>query len=149
MYPSSRSLSSKRILIAVFMSLFVAGAHAEAQAEKDPHRPPCADEDCRKIKSFVKKHYCGESPFGNGPDDGCDLRFPKKPGAAVDVKADFKCEWSVSKQAAQCEQHGQPSSVVRNFLIQELRQAGLPAKANGQTYLKEMLTRTAGSKLSA
>jgi len=134
MYPSNRSSSSKRILIAVFMSLFVAGAQAEAQGEKDPHRPPCADEYCRKIKSFVKKHYCGESPFGNGPDDGCDLRFPKKPGAAVDVKADFKCEWSVSKQAAQCEQHGQPSSVVRNFLIQELRQAGLPAKPNGQTY---------------
>jgi hypothetical protein len=134
MYRSGRSLGPKRILIAVFISLFVAGAQVKAQAEKDPHRQPCVDVYCKKIKSFVRKHYCGESPFGNGPDDGCDLRFPKKPGAAVDVKAAFKCEWNVSKQAAQCEQHGQPPSVVRNFLIQELRQAGLPAKANGQTY---------------
>src|SRR6267142_2449246 len=131
MYRTNRLLGRQRILIVVFMSLFVAGAQVKAQAEKDPHRPPCADAYCRKIKSFVKKHYCGESPFGNGPDDGCDLRLPKKPGTAVDVKADFKCEWSVSKQAAQCEQHGQPSSIARNFLIQELRQAGLPAKANG------------------
>jgi hypothetical protein len=55
MYRSDRSLGPKRILIAVFMSLFVAGAQVKAQAEKDPHRPPCVDVYCKKIKSFVKK----------------------------------------------------------------------------------------------
>lgn len=48
--------------------------------------------------------------------------------------ADYSCEWSESKQEAQCEQHGQPSPVVRNILIGELKHLGLPAKASGQTY---------------
>ena len=24
---------------------------------------------CTQIKSYLKAHYCGESPYGNGPDD--------------------------------------------------------------------------------
>jgi hypothetical protein len=90
----------------------------------------------------LKKHYCGESPFGNGPDDGCDLRlrpvpgsdFSKKPGPRVDVKADFKCEWNTSKDEAECKQNGEPSSEVRSILVGQLRQLGLPANAEGKTY---------------
>src|SRR5208283_1301831 len=47
------------------------------QPEKDPHRPPCNSAQCRKVKSFVKTHYCG-APEGNGPDDSCQIRQPKK-----------------------------------------------------------------------
>jgi hypothetical protein len=105
-----------------------------AQTEKDPHRPPCTGASCRKIRAFLKKHYCGESPFGNGPDDGCDLSSRKKSGPGVNVKADFECGWNESKAAAECKQHGEPSSAVRSILITLLRQLGLPDKANGETH---------------
>jgi len=68
-----------------------------AQAEKDPHRPPCTGTTCQKIRTFVKEHYCGESPAGNGPDDSCDLRDRNKRSADVKVIADYNCEWNASK----------------------------------------------------
>lgn len=134
MYRINNPIDPNRILIAALISVFVVSALAKAQAEKDPHRPACADAHCRKVKSFLKAHYCGESPFGNGPDDGCEIKRPRKPRTGVDVIADYNCEWSESKQAVQCEQRGQPSPVVRNILIGELQRLGLPAKVNGQTY---------------
>ncbi len=134
MYRINNPIDPKRILIAALISVFVVSALAKAQAEKDPRRPACTDAHCRKVKSFLKAHYCGESPFGNGPEDGCEIKTVKKPRTGVDVIADYACEWNESKQAAQCEQHGQPSPVVRNILIGELQRLGLPAKANGQTY---------------
>lgn len=126
--------TARHILIAAFMALLAGSAHVKAQAEKDPHRPTCTDAYCRKIKSFLKTNYCGESPFGNGPDDGCELRFPKNLGAGVGVKADFKCEWNTGKNAAECEQRGQISSAVRGILIAQLTQLGLAANADGRTY---------------
>jgi hypothetical protein len=127
---------SKRISIAALSSLFVLSALAGVQAERDPHRPACVDAHCRRVKSFLKVHYCGESPFGNGPDDGCEIKRAEKPGTGVDVLADYKCEWSESKQAAQCEQHGQPPTVVRNILTGELYRLGLSPNTNGQTYFE-------------
>ena len=91
------SFGSKGILIAAVMSIFAVIAHVKAQPEKDPHRPACSDAQCRKIKSFLKSHYCGESPFGNGPDDGCEIKGPTKPRTGVEVLADFHCEWNESK----------------------------------------------------
>src|ERR1700740_2394088 len=128
------SYRPKRVAIAVLMAVFVIGQRVMAQTEKDPHRPACTDAYCRKIKSFVKKHYCGESPLGNGPDDSCDLRLPKKHGDVIDVKADFECEWNTSKDASECQQHGQPSAVVRSILVSQLRQLGLPATSSGEIY---------------
>lgn len=46
----------------------------ERTGRKGSPPPPCTSAYCKKVKSFLKKHYCGESPAGNGPDDGCDLR---------------------------------------------------------------------------
>jgi hypothetical protein len=143
------SLDPKRILIAALMSFFVVGLQATAQAEKDPHRPACTNARCRKIKSFLKAHYCGESPFGNGPDDGCELKRPEKPGTGINVMADFSCKWNESKQAAQCEQHGEPSSVIRSILIRELRRLGLPVKANGQTYFMIWESTSSGWSMAA
>jgi hypothetical protein len=127
------SLLSKRILIAALVSIFAGIVYVRAQSEKDPHRPVCSDAQCRKIKSFLTSHYCGESPFGNGPDDGCEIKGPTKPRTGVDVLADFHCEWNESKHERQCEQRGQPSPSVRSMLFQELRRLGLPANARGQT----------------
>jgi hypothetical protein len=129
------SLLTPSFLIVALMSLFVTGGQVKALVEKDPHRPACKNAHCRKIKSFVKAHYCGASPFANGPDDGCEIKAPQKPQADVEVIAAYKCEWNKSKQAPQCEQQGQPSAVVRGILIRELQRLGLPANEKGQTFI--------------
>jgi hypothetical protein len=136
MHRINNHIGPKRISIAVLLSLFVLSALASVQAERDPHRPACVDAHCRRVKSFLKAHYCGESPFGNGPDDGCEIKRGEKPRTAVEVLADYKCEWSESKQAAQCGQHGRPSTVVRNILTDELHRLGLSPDASGQTYFE-------------
>jgi hypothetical protein len=105
-----------------------------AQAEKDPHRPPCTNASCQKIETFLKKHYCGESPFGNGPDDSCDLRDRNKRSADVKAIADYNCEWNESKNEAECKQQGQVPPELRSILVRELRRLGVPDKAPGQTY---------------
>ena len=68
--------------------------------EKDPNRPPCTSARCEATKKFLKDHYCGESPFGNGPDDGCDLRVEKKTVATTKVTAHYKCEWNAAEAEA-------------------------------------------------
>jgi hypothetical protein len=116
------------------MWLFVAEARLVAQTEKDPHRPACTDASCRKIRAFLKKHYCGESPAGNGPEESCDLRDREKRSADVKIIADYDCEWNVSTNEAECTQHGQVTSALRSILVRELHRLGVPANAPGQTY---------------
>jgi hypothetical protein len=130
------------------MWLIVADAHLGAQTEKDPHRPACTDASCRKIRAYLKKHYCGESPAGNGPDDGCDLRDRLKRSADAKVIADYNCEWNVSKDAAECAQHGQVAPELRSILVRELRQLGVPAKAPGETYFTVWESDRAGWSLA-
>jgi hypothetical protein len=99
-------------------------------SEKDPHRPPCTSAQCRKVKSFVKTHYCG-APEGNGPDDSCEIREPKK-RLNVKVTANYDCKWVDGVR--NCKQLGEPSVELRGILVGELRRLGLPAKAKGRTY---------------
>lgn len=141
MFCTNRLSNWNFVLIAVAISVFAASTRGSAQDEKDPYRP-CASAYCKKIRSFLKKHYCGESSFGNGPDDGCDIRlrpvpgadFSKKPGPGVNVQAGYRCEWNTSKEEAVCKQDREPSPGVHDILISQLRNLGLPAKANGKTY---------------
>ncbi|MGD1216099.1 MAG: hypothetical protein ABR861_14055 [Terriglobales bacterium] len=137
----------KRLLVTALTPVLLFGGQVNGQAEKDPHRPACTSAHCRKIKSFLKAHYCGESPYGNGPDDGCEIRPPKKLGTGIKVTAGFDCKWieGVSK----CQQHGQPSSEVRGILIAELRRLGLPAKASGQVYFTVWESTASGWSLAA
>ena len=130
-------------------SVAVLAQLAKAQKGTDIHRPECVDAQCRKVKLFIQKHYCGESPFANGPDDGCEIKLPKKPGVGIEVLADFSCEWSDAKQAVQCKQRATPSSLVRGILTRELRRLGLPAKVNGQTYFTVWKPAAAGWSLAA
>ncbi len=123
-------------------------ATIDAQPEEDPHRPPCSDASCRKIRDFLTKHYCGESPAGNGPDESCDLRDRAKRSANVKVIADYNCEWDASKDAAECTQKGQATPELRNILVHELRQLGLPANAPGQTYFTVWQSDRAGWSLA-
>lgn len=141
---------SNPIVRAVLLLVVVATAWgqemASAQAEKDPHRPPCTSASCRKIKSFLKTHYCGESPYGNGPSDGCLNRPPKKLGGGYSVTADFNCKWS--EQGPECDQHGQPPSEVRSVLIREMRKLGLPAEDETQTYFAVWQSSSSGWSLA-
>ena len=105
-----------------------------AQEEPDPHRPPCVTADCRKIEKFSKDHYCGESPFGNGPDNGCDYKEPVRTGAKLTVR--FHCEWNEAAAKSTCQQIGKPSSQQRQLLLRELRQLGLPSAGDQEvTYI--------------
>jgi hypothetical protein len=115
MFRNNGPLDLKTILVVVLASVFAFGTLARAQDEKDPNRPDCADARCRRIQAFLKLHYCGESPSGNGPDNGCEIKAPKIPRAGVEVRADFHCEWNQSNGVDECEQHGQPSSIVRGI----------------------------------
>jgi hypothetical protein len=108
--------------------------NVSAQPEEDPHRPPCTSASCQKIETFLKKHYCGESPAGNGPDDSCDVRDRNKRSADVKAVADYNCEWNESKSEADCKQRGQVPPELRNILVRELRRLGMPDKAPGETY---------------
>src|SRR5258708_34886318 len=127
----NRSSGPKRILLLMLASLTVADARLGAQTEKDPHRPECTDASCRKIRAFLKKHYCGESPAGNGPDESCDLRDREKRSADVTVIADYDCEWNETTNAADCKQQGQITPNLRTIRFRELQQWALPAQPPG------------------
>jgi len=105
-------------------------------SQRDPHRPPCTGVSCEKIRVFLKEHYCGEAPFGNGPDDSCDLRDRRKPSADVKEIADYSCEWNENTGEAHCEQQGQVPSGIRRILVHKLEESGMPAKAPGETLFR-------------
>jgi hypothetical protein len=121
----------------------VTAIEVNGQSEKDPNRPPCNTSRCQKIKAFLKAHYCGESPFGNGPDDGCDTRL-QKPGPGTKVIADFICRWT-----SKCQQEGQPSPEIRRILIGEMRQIGLPAEADKEVHFTVLEAKSLGWSLMA
>jgi len=99
---------------------------ASEPEQADAHRPPCLTAQCQKIKKYLKDHYCGESPFGNGPDDGCDYKEPIRSGAKLTVS--FHCDWNEATAKSSCRQLGQPLPQQREMLLRELRHVGLPAR---------------------
>jgi hypothetical protein len=98
-------------------------------AQQDRHRPPCNSTRCKTIEQFLKQHYCGKSPYGNGPDNGCDILDPN-PGKAVDAIADFACNWSPAQDKSVCQRHGKPPASIRTSVVRELRRLGLPTTDN-------------------
>ncbi len=126
---ANASFFVKQSFIAALLSVLALSVYATPQ---DEHRSDCATAACRKIKTYLKRHYCGKSPAGNGPDDSCDIEFPKKAQNGIEVEADYHCEWNEAKQDSVCKQIGQPSASVRRILVDELRGLGLPEKASGE-----------------
>lgn len=121
--------------------LLTVGARATEPADADPRRPACTSAHCQRIKSFVHAHYCGAAPFGNGPDDSCDIKEPSPATSRIDVIAHFRCERNV------CQQYGQPPSDVRAALVRKLRQLGLPAAEDGRTYFTVWKSKSSGWSL--
>jgi hypothetical protein len=120
-----------RCFLLVMLAFGMAVGQEGGPPQKDPNRPPCMSTLCRKIKSFLKAHYCGESPFGNGPDDGCEIREPKE-HSNIKITASYDCKWTNGVRS--CKQQGAPPSEMRATLISKLRGLGLPAKTKGQIY---------------
>jgi hypothetical protein len=103
-------------------------ADQTAQADPDPHRPPCLIASCRKLEKFLKDHYCGQSPFGNGPENGCDYKEPVRTGSKLTVS--YYCDWDEAAAKSTCRQIGQPSTDQRDLLLRELRRIGLPSQGD-------------------
>jgi hypothetical protein len=123
-------MTTFRWFLFLALAFSTAAAQEDSQAETDPHRPPCTGAQCRKVKSFAKTHYCG-GPQGNGPDDGCEIRQPKK-HPDIKVTANYDCKWV--EGVKNCKQQGEPSSELREILVGKLRGLGLPAKPKAQIY---------------
>ena len=134
MSQAHQTLSPKTAVAIALTALLIPGVQVAGRADADPHRPSCNSAGCRKIRSFLKAHYCGESPFGDGPADGCDIRNPGAPNSGIDVIAHFECEWSETERKNLCHQYGQPPAEVQTTLVRELRRLGMPAAGDRQTY---------------
>ncbi len=127
-------LMGKKIVLAALVMLLFTLPQLKGQREKDPHRPLCTSTACQKIESFLRAHFCGVSPFGNGPRNGCDTRSAKQLLTAVNVLAAFDCEWSVNDGRPKCRQRSAPPQAIRSMLLEEMRRLGLPAKAEKDIY---------------
>ena len=123
----------KTVVVAV-MLLCVVAPCLRGQRQNDPHRPPCTSAPCQKVESFVKAHFCGASPFGNGPPNGCDTRSAKPLITGVNVIAAFDCEWNETNGRPKCRQRSEPSPAIRSTLVREMRRLGLPARAEKDIY---------------
>ena len=129
-------MSTFRWFLFLTLAFSAASGQQNGQPEKDPHRPPCTSARCRQIKSFLKSHYCGKSPFGNGPDDSCDTRVSKHPVRDTEVTADYACEWNESSKTSECKQRRQLASKDRNIVLREMRLLGLPKGSEQEVYFK-------------
>lgn len=125
-------LSHRNASSVVFLTVLVLGfcLTLNSEEDSDPHRPLCTNYACKKARRFVKAHYCGK-PVGNGPDDSCEIRAPKKPLNAR-VIVSFECSWPHGVR--KCVQRSQPSPELQKSLVGELHKIGLPSKAPGHTY---------------
>lgn len=124
----------KTILAALVILLCILSPQLKGQRRNDPHRPACTGAPCQKIESFLKMNFCGASPYGNGPRNGCDTRYAKQLLTGVNVIAAFDCEWSVTDGRPKCRQNTQPPSPVRTILVREMRRLGLPSRAEKDIY---------------
>src|ERR1041385_3055799 len=132
-HPRERTMPVSRcnltVLLAVAMLLCGAAPQPNEQRGKDPHRPACTSAGCQKVESFLKANFCGASPFGNGPQNGCDTRYAKQLLTGVNVVAAFDCETNLTDGRPTCRQRSEPSTAIRSILLREMRRLGLPPKA--------------------
>ena len=127
----------------VISSQFISGA------ERDPHRPVCKTNECMQIKSYLQEHYCGESPYGNGPDDGCEIVSRKSPQAGVEVIAQWKCDWNAQKSDLVCRQEGEPPASIRPIIAREMHRLGLPPARDAEIKSTVLRSTSAGWSVAA
>jgi hypothetical protein len=108
----------------------------------------CVADSCKIAKRFLKSHYCGESPYGNGPKDGCAIRAPKTPPENAHVIADYRCEWNDQTGQSRCKQLGQPSSAITVALRRELLRLGMQAVQLKSVYYRVWNSSSGGWSLA-
>jgi hypothetical protein len=124
----------KAALPVVVILLSIIAPQLNGQRGKDPHRPACTSAPCQKIESFLKANFCGASPFGKGPQNGCDNRYAKQLITGVNVAAAFDCQTDVTDGRPKCRQRSEPSPAIRSILVREMRHLSLPARAEKDIY---------------
>src|SRR5438874_2476431 len=97
-------LRCEKTVAVIVMLLCVVAPQVGGQRGKDPHLPSCISAPCQKIESFLQAHFCGASPFGNGPPNGCDTRAAKQLLTGVTVIAAFDCECNATDGRPKCRQ---------------------------------------------
>jgi len=127
-------LRCKKTVAVSVMLLSIVALRLKGQRQNDPHRPPCTSAPCKKIETFLRSKFCGASPAGNGPKNGCDTRYSKPLLTGVNVLAAFDCETSVTDGRPKCRQRTEQSPAARSILVRQMRQLGLPAKAEKDIY---------------
>jgi len=143
-------LKGSVIIFGMLLPLFSAAAGAGRRQAYTDHRPQCTDARCKVIASYLKAHYCGESPFGEGPEDGCDLRVVgRKTSSTINALEDFVCDWDEKKEDYTCHQTGEPPATIRSILERELKRLGLPNDAKGKTIFKVWEAKQGGLLLAA
>jgi len=123
-----------KTVAAIIVALCLLAPQLKGQRRKDSHRPPCTSAACQKIESFLRAKFCGASPFGNGPQNGCDTRYAKQLLTGVNVVAAFDCETNLTDGRPKCRQRSEPSTAIRSILLREMRRLGLPPKAEKDIY---------------
>lgn len=124
------------LLVTALLVACVTSAQLSGQGLRDPHRPACTGPRCERIRTYLKAHYCGQSPYGDGPDNGCEIQPPKEPGPGIKISVDFSCDWNDAASGPKCRQNGLPSQEVRSVLIGEMRRAGLPPGAEEEVHFR-------------
>ncbi len=133
----SRSILGLLILLTCF-------AGALAQSTEDPQRPACTNSVCRAARAYIKTHYCGESPYGNGPDDGCDIIPVKHLASGTSPVAHYKCGWDDNTNKPTCKQVGSPPPKYLSALLDKMHQLGLPKQDDGKVLFSDLTSTSAG-----
>jgi hypothetical protein len=138
--------TAKVFSIAVIFALICIGFRASGHSQEDPRHPACNDARCKKIQSFLKAHYCGESPFGNGPEESCRIIDPGEIDPSVDRIANY--DSTREREGRVFRQHGEAPSEIRKILIDELHKLGLPSEEDEYTYFTVWRSDSSGMYLA-
>ncbi len=131
------------IAISSAICLLLAAVYPQA----DTHRRPCRNQECKEIRDFVKAHYCGESPFGNGPDQSCRVPNELRRSSDVQFKATFVCEINDAENELVCKQKGSIPSVLRDALSERMHRLGLPEQIDSKVLFSQMTSGSTGWSL--
>lgn len=142
-------LSDNSFLIAAakVAALCAIGVAACALCSGESHRQPCRTTECKAVRAFVKAHYCGESPFGNGPDDSCRIQSLQKKSSGVVVEASSVCSSDDSNGAASCKQIGGISPALGARLLERMHHIGMPGAEDKTVVFFAMRSKKTGWSL--
>jgi hypothetical protein len=124
----------RKLIVAALLVISLIPAYANTPSRKDPHRPPCTSQECRAIQQYLKAHYCGRSPWGNGEGESCELRVPKAATRGFKTLASYHCDPEDTSRSYRCAQRGTVPAAVVEAMHGQLTAIGVPAAAQRGIY---------------